>query len=96
MGQMADKIDMEMALTDPAKVFGDPMAVVHQVGLSREEKLDILRRWEIDARLMQVAAEEGMTGGESDRLRSVGLALLALGEEKGPGADEGAGNKSGS
>jgi len=93
---MADKIDVEMALTDPAKVFGEPMAVVHTPGLSYQEKLDILRRWEVDARLMQVAEEEGMTGGETDRLGSVGRALLALGEPKSPGSDEGAPTKLGS
>ena len=35
---------------------------------TRAEKTEILKQWELDARLLQVATEEGMEGqGEADR-----------------------------
>ncbi len=89
-------LDVELALTDPAKVFCDPNEVLGCDLLTREQKIDVLRRWEMDARLLAVAEEEGMTGGESSKLHSVGKALLAIGEDKDHGAVAGAPSKLGS
>lgn len=76
---MAGKqIDVEDARKDPTRVFEHPRDVVEAEGLTREEKLDILRVWEEDARELQVAAEENMGGGEPDRLREVLEARAAL------------------
>ena len=53
-------IDIKKALTDPSAIFRKPKDVVERNDLSREEKIEILRRWEYDARELQVADEEGM------------------------------------
>jgi hypothetical protein len=92
----AHAINTDLALTDPAKVFGTPDEVLACDSITKEQKRKILRRWEMDARLMAVAEEEGMTGGESNQLDLVGKALLELGEDKPHHADQGAGNKLGS
>ena len=67
-----------------SKEFDKPKDVVESSELSRDEKKKALEQWEIDARLMQVASEEGMTGGEPNRLGDVKKAQKDLGivEEK--------------
>ena len=72
------KIDVEEAKKDPSAAFEDPMDVVRAEGLTIDEKREILRVWEEDARELQVASEEAMTGGEPDRLREVLRAKAAL------------------
>jgi len=53
----------------------------------------VLKQWEIDARLLQVASEEGMTGGELNQLAEVRKAQKSLGV---PHVEEdGAPNKTG-
>jgi hypothetical protein len=49
-----------------------------QGGLSRDQKIEILRRWEYHASENCVAVEEGMPDGESDLLRRILLALHQL------------------
>ena len=75
--------DIEKALLDAHAVFKRPEDVVSAEGLTREQKIDILRRWEYDAREIQVADEEGMTAPASapqtTPLDSVLKALRALG-----------------
>ena len=56
--------DKKKALTNPSSVFKHPTDVVACKDLDRQEKAAILKQWELDARLMQVATEEGMTDGE--------------------------------
>jgi hypothetical protein len=74
-------IDMNKALTNPSAVFKRPQELVENNDLSREQKIDVLRRWEYDARELQVADEEGMApadpqpvvlDGILDALRSLG------------------------
>jgi hypothetical protein len=72
-------IDVEKALLDPGSVFKTPGHVVANGELSREQKIKILRRWEYDARELQVAAEEGMEGPQPVTLDAVLGALSALG-----------------
>jgi hypothetical protein len=55
-------MDFERAKLNPAAVFKSPQEVVSSQELSREQKIEILRRWEQDARLMEVAEEESMSG----------------------------------
>ena len=78
------QIDKKEALVNPSKEFDKPKDVVESSELSRDEKKKALEQWEIDARLMQVASEEGMTGGEPNRLGDVKKAQKDLGvvEEK--------------
>ena len=47
------------ALLDPSSIFSSPMDVVEDKNITDELKIEILRRWEYDAREMQVADEEG-------------------------------------
>ena len=54
--------DIKKAMLDPTKVFTDPSEVVADPGLTRDQKIEILRRWEFDAHELEVAEEEaGMT-----------------------------------
>jgi hypothetical protein len=53
-------MDFEKAKLNPAAVFKSPQEVVSSQELSRKQKIEILRRWEQDATLMEVAEEEGM------------------------------------
>jgi hypothetical protein len=75
-------LDLKAALANPSKVFQTPNDVLIHPELSCEQKIKILRQWEMDARLMAVAEEENMTGGEPSRLGAVVSALIALGDER--------------
>jgi hypothetical protein len=70
--------DMEQALLNPGSVFETPEALLLHEGLSKQQKIEILRRWSYDASENGVALEEGMLGGESDLLRRILLALDRL------------------
>jgi hypothetical protein len=56
--------DKKKALTNPSSIFKNPADVIACKDLDQSEKAAILKQWEIDARLLQVATEEGMTEGE--------------------------------
>lgn len=71
--------DIEKALLNPAGVFDTPADVLKAEDLSREQKIEILRRWEYDARELQVATEENMPGANCDLLSLVLEALNSLG-----------------
>ncbi|HEX6790813.1 MAG TPA: hypothetical protein VF247_05850 [Candidatus Krumholzibacteria bacterium] len=79
-------MNLQQALDNPSSCFADPVDVVRSNEISRAEKIQILRRWEYDARLLEVAQEENMTGGAASRLADVLDALHALGEEGASGA----------
>jgi len=68
---MLAREDKKKALTNPSSVFKTPAQVVACADLSKEEKAAILKQWELDARLLQVAAEEGMGEGERSLLTEV-------------------------
>jgi hypothetical protein len=73
--------EVERAMEAPASVFAAPEEVLAQSGLTREQKIEILRRWQYDAVEVDVAVEEGMPGEEDPLLRRI---MLALGELTGP------------
>ena len=75
---MTAKLDYDKALLDPASVFAAPEEVLERTDLSREQKIEILRRWEYDATEVAVAEEEGMVGDQPLMLRRVVLALEQL------------------
>ncbi len=66
-------------MLDPTVVFRGPEDVLQRDELTREQKIEILRRWKFDALELQVAEEENM-GSErpSDFLDRVLQALRAL------------------
>ena len=76
------ELDVQAAKANPSKFFSTPREVLLHPKLSREAKLDILHQWETDARLLQVADEENLQGGEPSQLGAVVAALLALNDEE--------------
>jgi hypothetical protein len=94
MTKRNSKADLQTMLRDPAAVFSTPRDVLDRPGLTRDERLAILRQWERDARGLSVAEEEGMGGGEESLLSRVRLAIAKLGEAEaesasGPGTKHG-------
>lgn len=79
-------MNLKQAMDDPSSVFAAPADVVHSEDVSREQKIQILRRWEYEARTLEVAQDENMMGGASSRLTEVLDALHSLGEEGSSGA----------
>ena len=69
--------DIEKALLNPAMVFKNPPEVVDSGDLSREQKIEILRRWEYDVRELQVADEESMTAPKPEAV-TLDMVLKAL------------------
>jgi hypothetical protein len=67
----------------PTKEFARPADVLRAAHLSRDQKIAVLKQWELDARLLQTASEEGMGGGEPSMLAEVKTALAALGAVSG-------------
>jgi hypothetical protein len=69
-------------VANPSKEFAHPLEVVATPDLSHKEKAAALEEWELDARLMQVATEEGMAATEDaapNKLIDVKKAQSALG-----------------
>ena len=76
-------IDVNMAMLDPTMVFKDPKDVVANGELTRDQKIEILRRWEYDARELEVAEEEaGMAVLCPDMFDRVVQALHTLGAKR--------------
>ena len=76
------EVDLERALNDPAGQFEDPDAVVRHPGLTREQKVQVLNNWQLDASRLEGSAGEGMAGEEAPMLSRVRLALAALLEQR--------------
>lgn len=72
------KTEADQALITPGSIFDSPMEVVGAAGLSKTEKIEILKRWELDARALQRATDESMSGGEPPPLDAVNQALALL------------------
>ena len=75
---MTDRIDYRQALLNPAAVFESPEAVLQQSDLTKEQKIEILRRWEYDASEVAVAEEEGMVADRPLMIHRVAAALEEL------------------
>ena len=74
---MAAPIDYAKALDDPAAQFAEPADIVAAGGLTKEQKIALLRQWAYDEREIAVATEEGMPGNESPLLQRI---VATLGE----------------
>jgi hypothetical protein len=77
----AQPVDFDEALKDPASFFDAPQDVVDAPGLERAQRIEILKRWEMDARQLMVASDENMAGGEPQQLQAVQDALRSLGAD---------------
>ncbi len=77
--------EMEKALLDPSQVFESPGALAGTTSIDRETRIEILRRWEYDAREIQVEEEEAPgTTSTSNLLNEVLDALHQLGAQPEP------------
>ena len=74
-------MNLEKAMLNPTSVFTRPNDVLAEQTLTREQKIRVLRRWEYDARELEVADEENMGGGPPDVLDQVLKALHRLDAE---------------
>ena len=72
------EINLEQALNDPADVFENPDAVVHHPTLTREQKVQILKNWQLDASRLEGSEGEGMKGKDAPMLHRVSIALAAV------------------
>jgi hypothetical protein len=70
--------DYDKALLNPAAVFELPGDVLETESLTAEQKLEVLKRWEVDALNLSVATEENMSGGEPSRIEEVRSAIDVL------------------
>ncbi len=76
-------VDVKKAMLDPTMVFEDPQDVVATDELTRDQKIEILHRWEYDARELEVAEEEaGMAVLRPEMFDLVVQALHTLGVER--------------
>lgn len=75
--------NFEAALQDPAKCFETPQHVLDDPQLTAGQKRKLLEQWEQDARLLAVAEDEGMGGGEESMLHRVKRAIEAIGGARG-------------
>ena len=76
------EINLERALNDPADVFETPDAVVRHPVLTREQKIQILHNWQLDASRLEGSEGEGMMGEGAPMLHRVRIALAALLEQR--------------
>ena len=67
--------DIEKAFLDPSGVYKTPKEVVNDKTLTRDQKIEILRRWEYEAIELQVAEEENMQGKNGKLLDEILNAL---------------------
>lgn len=70
--------DLKGAISSPSQFFTTPNEVLLRREISRNDKIRILRQWETDARLLEVAEEENMGSGEANQLAEVKRCILAL------------------
>ncbi len=75
---MTTPSDFDKAIKDPTLVYHTPQDVLADLRLSDEQRLQILKRWEQDQRELQVAQEEGMSGGEENILKEILDAMETL------------------
>jgi hypothetical protein len=76
----------DSAMTDVSKMFAHPQEILSAEDLSQEQKVKLLRQWELDLRENLVASEENMTapnpeGQSAELLRGVRRALIDLGAD---------------
>jgi hypothetical protein len=70
---MEDRIvkKLKQALVNPAAVFAEPKEVVVNPTFSRQQKIDVLRRWEQETRLFQASAKERLTDASEELLGAI-------------------------
>ncbi len=74
----APKSLAQTARTSPTAVFDAPDDIVQSDHLTKKEKVEVLEQWEADAKALQTATDEGMSGGKRPRLDEVKAAQTEL------------------
>jgi hypothetical protein len=74
--------DYDQALLTPESIFDDPMDIVETDSMTPEQKMTVLKRWEANARDLEVASSESMSGGARSKLDEVGAAIARLMERE--------------
>jgi hypothetical protein len=69
---------LKQALVNPASVFAKPNEVVFAPALSRKQKIDVLRRWEYDARMLQMENQESKVDESEELLAEILESLQQL------------------
>ena len=66
-------VDFNEAKLDPSRSFESPKEILSHSELSKDQKLELLKRWEYDAKLLELAEDENMapTLPEDDLLDEV-------------------------
>lgn len=59
------------ARLDVGKIFAHPQEIADAQDLSRDQKINLLKQWELDLRHLMVASDENMAGTEPGRCRLV-------------------------
>lgn len=62
----------------PSPTFTVPDDIFYEPSFTRGQKIRLLRDWEYDARELQVAEEENMSGGPADMLDQILTVLHQL------------------
>jgi len=70
--------DYDRALLSPTSIFDRPLDVVATDSMTAGQKLEVLKRWELEARDLEVATAENMDGGEPSLLPDVRGAIDLL------------------
>jgi hypothetical protein len=83
---MMEQHAFDQLVGDVSKHFATPEALLAADDLTRAQKLTLLRQWEYDLHLLQVATEENMTGdtrpgNNAETIREVHAAAEKLGAE---------------
>ncbi len=68
----------DKSLINPADVYSEPNEVLLDASLTQEQKREILKQWEYDARELEVAEEENMEGNAPSMLREILMAIVKL------------------
>jgi hypothetical protein len=89
MERNMDQQSFEKLIVDVSTHFSTPDQLLAAEDLTRDQKLALLKQWEYDLHLLQVATEENMTGdappgNNAERIRQVHAAAEKLGAELEP------------
>lgn len=77
MTNRVSEATFEDMLLDPSRHFDTPHDVVEAPELDAEQRKSVLRRWRHDAKLLLIAEQENMGGGEKMDLAEINRALKA-------------------
>lgn len=82
---MLHHTEVQKLKTDVGRHFKQPQDILDDEDLATEQKIELLKEWEIDLRQLMVASEENMpstkSGHTADMLSKVSKALTELGSQ---------------